>query len=133
MARTRGVGRFTVLSACHIEKNRYECFVDVWNTKVYTSRYYRYVGTSVYFFLFGFITRYVQVYVEMEMVECFMIGLVRSLSLVFRTMRRNLLVYVIPFYFTVVVLCFSYILLFCLHFHFILHSTRWGCRALSKI
>ena len=50
MARTRGVGRFTVLSACHIEKNRYECFVDVWNTKVYTSRYYRYVGTSVYFF-----------------------------------------------------------------------------------
>ena len=100
------------LFACHVEKNRYRCFVEVWNTKVYTSRYY--VGTSIYCVIHSYITRDIRVYVQMEMIECSSIVLVRSLSLVFRTtMRRNLLVYFISFCFSLVVICFL-VLLFCL-------------------
>ena len=100
MARTRGVGLFRLLSApiCMYCRKKQ---VSVWNTKVYTFSYY--VGTFIYCVINSYSTRYIRVYVQMEMVECYSIilltydafikSLLRSLSLVFRTtMRRNLLV-----------------------------------------
>ena len=37
------------LLACHVEKNRYQCFLEVWNTKVFT-----HLRVCIYYFLASF-------------------------------------------------------------------------------
>ena len=65
------------LFACHVEKNMYQCFVEVWNTKIFTARHY--VGAFIYCVINCYISRYIRVYAQIGVFfNCFSCSLVAT-------------------------------------------------------